>query len=154
MNCLGKIFTSILKGRLEKWMQRQGFLTEEQAGFRKGRGCRDNIFIMDFLIKEMIKRKGGKLFAFFIDFVTAFPFLNHEKMWDKMVNAGSSDKCINTCKSFYNYALTAIRTDQGITSFVEFSKGVLQGETLSADLFLIFINDIIANLIMFELIGM
>lgn len=153
VNCLGKVFTSVLKSRLEKWMIEQGVLSEEQAGFRRRRGCRDNIFILDFLIKETIRKTGGKLFAFFIDFVTAFPSLNHEKMWEKMEKAGISDKFINTCKCFYNFASSAIKTEKGVTDFVKVSKGVLQGETLSADLFLIFINDIIPYLIMFDLKG-
>lgn len=119
VNCLTKFFISFLKKRLEGWMGRERFLREEQAGFRNGRGCRDNIFILDYLIESALREKRGKLFAFFIDFITAFPSLNYKKMWEKMESIGLSDKFINTCKSFYNFASTAIRTDEGMTDFFD-----------------------------------
>lgn len=101
----------------------------------------------------MLKKKGGKLYAFFIDFVTAFPSLNHEILWEKMEKIGISTKFINTCKGFYSYASMAVRTDLGCTEFVEMTKGVMQGETLSSGLFLIFISDLILYLVMFDLKG-
>lgn len=153
VNCLTKIFTGILKGRLERWLETKEVLSEEQAGFRKNRGCRDNIFILDSLIKSGLKKKGGILFAFFIDFVTAFLSLNHKILWEKMEKIGISTKFINTCRGFYDYASMAERTEEGCTEFVEMSKGVMQGETLSSGLFLIFISDLVLILIMFDLKG-
>lgn len=70
-----------------------------------------------------------------------------------MKKIGISTKFINTCKGFYNYACMAIKTKEGNTDFVEMTKGVMQGETLSSSLFLIFINDLILYLIMFDLKG-
>lgn len=64
-----------------------------------------------------------------------------------------SDKFINLCKNFYNYASMAIRNTEGLTDFVKITKGVLQGETLSAGLFLIFINDLIEFLTLYDLKG-
>lgn len=135
VNCLTKVFTAILKNRLDKWLTDKKILIEEQVGFRKGRGCRDNIFVLDSIIKSMLEKKGGKLFAFFVDFVAAFPSLKHEIMWKKMKKMKISDKFINLCKHFYNYAVMAIKKDEGLTDFFDISKGVLQGETLSASLF-------------------
>lgn len=153
VNCLAKIFTGILKKRLDKWLIDHKIICEEQAGFRQGRGCRDNIFILDTLIKSNLAKKGGKLFVAFIDFVSAFPSLNQEILWNKMKKIGISDRFINICKTFYNYAAVSVVTPEGRTEFVRISKGVWQGETLSSSLFLMFINDLVEILINFDLRG-
>lgn len=44
VNCLTKLFTAILKSRLEKWLNDKEILVKEQLGFRKKRGRRDNVF--------------------------------------------------------------------------------------------------------------
>lgn len=137
---------------MEKFFEDKSIISEEQSGFRRGRGCRDNVFVLDFLIKKRII-KGERLFAFFIDFVSAFPSVDHELLWVKMEKNGFSDKFINLCKSFYNIAKMAIRTEQGLTDEVSVTRGVLQGETLSSGLFLNFINDLIEFLINFDLKG-
>lgn len=63
------------------------------------------------------------------------------------------DRFINICKSFYNYASMAIKTEEGSTNFREIDKGVLQGETPGALLFLIFINDLVGYFALFGLRG-
>lgn len=62
INCLAKVFTAILKNRLEKWLEEKEILIEEQSGFRKKRGCRDNIFVLD-----------KKLFALLLTLQLIFP---------------------------------------------------------------------------------
>lgn len=153
MCCIAKLFTGIFKARLEKWFEEKNFLREEQNGFRKNRGCRDNAFVLDALINLMLSKKGGKLFVFFIDFVTAFPSINHELLWIKLEMIGVSKKFINICKSLYNKAKVKIVTEEGNTIKVEVSEGVMQGETMSGDLFLAFINDLIILLVMYEFKG-
>lgn len=105
------------------------------------------------MIRQKLQKTGGKLFAFFIDFNTAFPSLNHEILWVKLERAGVSKKFINICKSLYNKAKIVIVTEDGMTEEIDVFEGVLQGETLSGELFNAFINDLIIMIIMFELKG-
>lgn len=151
--CIAKLFTEILKERLEKWFEDMSFLAEEQAGFRKGRGCRDNIFVLESIIKAKLSKKGGKLFAFFIDFVSSFPSVNHELLWNKLEKIGVSKKFVNTSKSFYNKAKVAVKTKDGITGETEVGEGMLQGETISGCFFNAFINDMSELMRNYELKG-
>jgi hypothetical protein len=43
-----------------------------QAGFRKGRGTMDNVYILDHLRKNELKKKEGRMYALFADFRTVF----------------------------------------------------------------------------------
>jgi hypothetical protein len=38
-----------------------------QAGFRKGRGTMDNVYILDHLTKNEFKKKGGRIYVLFVD---------------------------------------------------------------------------------------
>lgn len=105
------------------------------------------------MIDLKLESKGGKLFAFFIDFVTAFPWVNHELLWIKSRKAGISERFINICKSSYNKAKVVVLTEDCKTSETDVSQGVMRGETMSSSLFNAFINDIIYLIIMFELKG-
>lgn len=63
-NTISKIFTQLLAHRLENWANINGILPECQAGFRKGRGCRDHIFTLNGLIQHALQKKGGGFIAF------------------------------------------------------------------------------------------
>ncbi len=67
LSVVGKVFSKIVidRGRLrtEKWVG------EEQGGFRKGRGCIDQIFTMRCIV-EMYLEKGQKLYAAIMDLET------------------------------------------------------------------------------------
>lgn len=121
MCSIAKLFTGVMKGRIEMWFEKNDFLREEQTGFRKGRVCRDNAFILEAIINLQLSKSGGKIFAFFINCITAFPSIEHELLWIKMKRIGISKKFINICKSLYNKARITIVTENRNTSEVEVS---------------------------------
>lgn len=47
VNCLTKVFTQLINQRLTTWATNNKLIPEEQAGFLKGRGCQDNVFILN-----------------------------------------------------------------------------------------------------------
>ena len=68
LSVVGKTFTSILNERILRWSENE-ILEDEQGGFRKGRGCVEQIFVL----KEMLYlRKGKKTFCCFIDVKKAY----------------------------------------------------------------------------------
>lgn len=117
-------------------------MPENQAGFRAKRGCAHQIFTLSSLIQIQFSKFKGKLVAFFIDFKKSFPSINHSLLWVKLAGAGVSSKIIRKIKSLYDSARMSIKTQFRLTSPVEVSEGVMQGETLSPFLFTIFINDL------------
>ncbi|OXU17255.1 hypothetical protein TSAR_008375 [Trichomalopsis sarcophagae] len=52
-----KIYTEVLRGRLEKEVEEKGLIPEGQAGFRKGRSTIDNIFILSHIVQKAKKTK-------------------------------------------------------------------------------------------------
>jgi hypothetical protein len=71
ISCFGKLFTSVLNDRLNKFSDQFHVILENQAGFRKGYSTNDNLFILHILI-HIMKKKKKKLFCAFIDFAKAF----------------------------------------------------------------------------------
>ena len=67
----------ILQARLQQYVKRE--LPEIQAGFKKGRGPRDQIAIRWIIEKA---REFQKNICFcFIDYAKAFDYVNHSKLW-------------------------------------------------------------------------
>ena len=64
LNVVGKLFNKVLNYRLLQWLEEHNKLSESQAGFRLGRSCVDNIFILNEVIQGRLQE--GKKFCFFL----------------------------------------------------------------------------------------
>ena len=69
--CVAKIYSSILNKRLQKYLETNNILVEEQNGFRVGRSCIDHIFVMCTVLRNR-KLLGQDTFICFIDYKKAF----------------------------------------------------------------------------------
>ena len=67
----------ILQARLQQYMNRE--LPDVQAGFRKGRGARDQIVNIPWIIKNT-KEFQKNIYFFFIDYAKAFDCVDHNKL--------------------------------------------------------------------------
>jgi hypothetical protein len=141
LNTQLKLFTQILQSRLILWSENNGILPESQGGLIKSRGCDDQIFTLSSLI-QIHTRKNRQLFALFIDFERAFPSINHNKLWDKMFDLGVSGKISRILRKIYDTSYTRVRfQDNKLSSRIEMTEGLLQGEVLSPLLFSLYISD-------------
>ena len=66
----------ILQARLQQYLNHE--LTDVQAGFRKGRGTRDQIANILWIIK---KAREFQIYFCFIDYTKAFDCVDHNKLW-------------------------------------------------------------------------
>ena len=73
-----KVMLKILQARLQQYMNRE--LLDVQAGFRKGRGIRDQIVNIRWIIKKAREFQKNIYFCF-IDYVKAFDCVDHNKLW-------------------------------------------------------------------------
>ena len=139
---LVKIFTQILCLRLQSWAE-DSVLNEFQTGFRRNRGCLDNIFTLNSLIQiQFNKNPSRKVFALFIDFSKAFDSVNHNLLWNKLSAMGVSSKFIRIFKDLYEKATIRVRNQNAFSDPIDIDIGVLQGEILSPLLFALFLNDL------------
>lgn len=143
LNTMAKLFTGILASRLMLWAESENLIPEEQAGFREGRGCVDQIFTLAALININLRQEGSYIYAAFIDFKKAFDSIKHNLLWEKLFSIGVGGKIIRIMKEIYDKAVMQIKVDRKLSEEIGISSGLLQGESLSPALFILFISDIV-----------
>lgn len=142
LNSCQKLFTQIIQIRFKNWADKHNIIPECQGGFRKNRGCEDQVFALAAAIQLNIQKKAGRVYAMFIDFERAFPSISHAKLWEKLDKIGVSGKIIRIIRGMYEMSATVIRTEHGVTPKIDMTLGLLQGCLLSPLLFSLYISDI------------
>ena len=146
LSTVSKLFSNILNIRLDEWAENYHVYIEAQAGFRKGMGTTDNIFILHSLISHCVNEK-KKLFAAFIDFKKAFDFVVRDVLWYKLIQMGVRGKVLNIIRSMYSNIKSRVKFDNIISDEFSSFLGVRQGECLSPFLFSMYLNDLESVLI-------
>ena len=116
MSCLSKLFTSVINNHLNKLIEGNKILNENQAGFRKGYSTIDNIFLVSSLINLMCSKK-KKLFCAFVDYQKAFHSIWREALSSKLLKEGISGKIINlplVLKSMYSKIRSCVMVNESI----------------------------------------
>ena len=141
LSIVSKLFSNILNLRLDKWAEDYHVYVEAQAGFRKGMGTIDNIFILHSLISHCVNEK-KMLFSAFIDFKKAFDFVVRDVLWYKLIQMGVRGKILNIIQSMYNNIKSRVKFDNIVSEEFSSFLGVRQGECLSPFLFSMYLNDL------------
>ena len=83
-----KVMLKILQTKFQHYINRE--LPDVQAGFRKGRGTRDQIVNIPWIIK---KSRGFQksIYLCFIEYTKAFDCVDHNKLWKTLKEMGISD---------------------------------------------------------------
>ena len=109
-------------------------LPDVQAGFRKGRGTRDQIANICWMIK--VTREFQKNINFcFIDYAKVFDCVDHNKLWQILKEMGIPDHLTCLLRNLYAGQGATVRTGHGTTDWFQIGKGVRQGCILSPCLF-------------------
>ena len=102
----------ILQDRLQQYVNHE--LPDVQAGFRKGRGTRDQIANICWIIEEAREFQKNIYFCF-IDYAKAFDSVDHSKLWKIMKEMGIPDHLICLLKNLYAGQEATVRTGHGQT---------------------------------------
>ena len=81
----GKVFGKILNDRMRSITERK--IVEEQVGFRPGRGCAENMFVICQLGEKMLER-GEKLYTAFLDLEKVYDSVRRAGMWEALKQYG------------------------------------------------------------------
>ena len=127
-----KVMLKILQARLQQYVNCE--LPDVQAGFRKGRGIRDQIANIHWIIKKA--REFQKIIPFcFNDYAKAFDCVGHNKLWKIVQEMGIPDHLTCLLRTLYAGQEATVRTGHGATDWFQRGKGVRQGCILSPCLF-------------------
>src|SRR5574337_1291432 len=109
-------------------------LPDVQVGFRKGRGTRDQIANIHWIIEKAREFQKNTYFCF-IDYAKAFDCVDHNKLWKILKEMGIPDHLTCLLRSLYAGQEATVRTGHGTTDWFQIGKGVCQGCILSPCLF-------------------
>ena len=88
----------VLQARLQHYMNREH--PDVQAGFRKGRGTRDQIVNVHWII-EKAREFQKNIYFCFIDYAKAFDCVDHNKLWDILKKMGIADHLTCFLRNLY-----------------------------------------------------
>uniref|UniRef100_A0A146LJ44 Putative RNA-directed DNA polymerase from transposon X-element n=1 Tax=Lygus hesperus TaxID=30085 RepID=A0A146LJ44_LYGHE len=143
LNTSVKLFTSILADRLSAWVEERSLLPDEQAGFRAGRSCLDQVFCLHTIAAMMRMRKSQSLVTIMIDFRRAFDSVDHGLLWRKLTDLGVGPGVVRVLMSLYRSANFVVKPHCDGEGFLQpVTEGVLQGDSLSPKLFILFLADL------------
>ena len=119
-------------------------LPDVRAGFRKGRGTRDQIATIHWAIEKARKLQKNVFFCF-IDSAKAFDCADHNKLWEILQEMGISDHLTCLLRNLCAGQEATIRTGHGTMDWFQIGEGVCQGCILSPYLFNLYVEYIMWN---------
>ena len=136
-----KVTLKILQARLQQYVKWE--LPDVQAGFRKGRGTREQIVNIHWIVQKARKFQKNIYFCF-INYANTFDCVDHHKLWKILKEMGISDHLSCLLQNLYAGQEATVKTRHGTTDWFKIGKGVHQGCILSPCLF---------NLYAWEMLG-
>ena len=124
-------------------------LPDVQAGFRKGRGIRDQIANICWIIKKATEFQKNIYFCF-IDYDKAFDRVDHNKLWKILQEMAIPDHLTCLLRNLQAGQEATVRTGHGATDWFQIGKGVHQGCILSPCLFNLYAKYIMRNAVLEE----
>ena len=115
-----------------------------QAGFRKGRGTRDQIANILWII-EKAREFQKNIYFCFTDYAKGFDCVDHHKLWKILHEMGIPDHLTCLLRNRYAGQEATVRTEHGTADWFQIRKGVCQGCILSPWLLNLYAEYIMRN---------
>ena len=109
-----KVMLKILQARLQQYVNRE--LPNVQAGFRKGRGTRDQIANIRWIM-EKAREFHKNIYFCFIDYHKAFDYVAHKKLWKILKEMGIPDHLTCLLRNLYAGQEATVRPGHGTTDW-------------------------------------
>lgn len=139
---LGKVYERILKNRLEHFLDTKKVLPLNQAGFRKGRNCMEQVVRLVEHVKKAWVNRDTTLATFF-DIRRAFDTVWHEKLLQKLAKIGVGGRLYNFVRAFLSDRKMSVKVGSHLSQSHTLDMGVPQGSVIAPTLFCIMLYDVL-----------
>ena len=113
----------ILQARLQQYVNHE--LPDAQAGFRKGRGTRDQIANIRWIIKKAREFQKNIYFGF-VNYAKAFDCVDQNKLWKILKEMEIPNQLTCLLRNLYAGQETTVKTGHGTTDWFQIGKGIYQ----------------------------
>ena len=137
-----RVMIKIRQGRLQQYVNCE--LPDVQARFRKGRGTRNQIANIYWIVEKPREFQKNICFCF-IDYTKAFDCVDCHKLWKILKEMGIPDHLTRLLRKLYAGQEATVKTRHGPTDWFQIGKGVRQGFILSLCLFNLYTEYIMRN---------
>ena len=144
-SCIGKVMERIINTRLTWYLERNGIITPEQAGFRQHHSTEDQVTYIAQKIEDGFQDKHHTL-TVWLDMEKAFDKVWKDGLRLKLKQCGVSGHMYQWISQFLTNRKARVHVNGAYSRKKVLKEGVPQGGVLSPTLFLVFINDIIKDL--------
>uniref|UniRef100_W5NAB6 Reverse transcriptase domain-containing protein n=1 Tax=Lepisosteus oculatus TaxID=7918 RepID=W5NAB6_LEPOC len=117
-----KVFLKIIQQRLRPIIEAE--LPDSQAGFKRGRGTRDHITNLRWIMEKCHEHQKN-IYICFINYSKAFDCIEHDKLWKALQELGVPAHLIQLLRSFYKDQEATVRTQHGDTEWFKIEKGCI-----------------------------
>ena len=114
-----KVMLKILQARLQQYMNHE--LLDVQAGFRKGRGTRNQIANICWVF-DKVREFQKNIYFCFIDYTKAFDCVDHNKLWKILQEMGIPDHLICLLRNLYAGQEATVRPGHGTMDWFKTGK--------------------------------
>ena len=144
-SCICKLFERVLGQRLYHIVESKGILSKYQAGYRKMRGCEDQIGRIIQEIQDGFEAKQKSVLVL-LDFSKAFDTVWKERLLVSLHTMGIPLQYTRWLREFLSNRHARVKFNNTMSQTAQFHHGVPQGSVLSPLLFILYINSLAIQL--------
>ena len=130
MCCVAKVYSKILNTRIQKYLESNNILVEEQNGFRACRSCIDHLFVLCTVLRNR-KLSGKETFLCYIDYKKAFDSVERNLLLYKLSQVGINGNMYQAISALYSNPKARVILNDYETEYFECPIGVKQGDCQS-----------------------
>jgi hypothetical protein len=145
LSVVGKVLEGVVLARVEKWLAKTGGLSDEQGGFRAGRGTADLIWLVSEVVQRRREQK-QRSFVCFVDVQKAYDTVWQAGLWKRLWDVGVRGKAWRLLQEWYRGCTSSVLVDGEETRAFDLQQGVKQGAVLSPVLYAVFIDGVVEEL--------
>ena len=140
LSVVGKVYGRVLINRIRD--KTENVIAEVQGGFRRGRGCTDQIFTVRQICEKYLG-KGKDVYFAFLDLEKAYDRVDRDAMWNVLRLYGIGGRLLRGVKSFYVGSKACVRVGNEVSEWFPVRVGLRQGCVMSPWLFNLYMDGVI-----------